>query len=258
MHLLTKLCFSGLLGIAWSAPPCKEFSRLKLERPGPKPLRTPQHMDGVPGLMEAEQAKVTASTGIHARSRTLLRTVVSKAGQAGMEQPPSALSWLQQDNIAMLREWSAHCAYVAACNHGMPVYKSWAFYASLQSIARLAIPCNHAPGRDQSIAGVQVDGQSFSALTAEYPPSLASALAELMMPFVTQNGHISSSISDFADLLTEDFVPRRLRLCDGAGLHSTADHINTKANSMHDLASEWISCFHQHGRTSSPALHAST
>ena len=124
MRLLTKLCFSGLVGMAWSAPPCKEFSRLNLKRPGCKALRTPQHMDGVPGLSPAEQARVNASAYIHPfkTSRTLLRSVVSKAGQAGMEQPPSALSWLQPDNVTMLREWSAHCSHVAACQHGLNVF----------------------------------------------------------------------------------------------------------------------------------------
>ena len=50
MRLLLRLARSGLVGLAWSAPPCKEFSRLKLRRPGPKALRTPEYMDGVPGL----------------------------------------------------------------------------------------------------------------------------------------------------------------------------------------------------------------
>ena len=147
-----------------------------------------------------------ASTEIHIRSRKLLRGVVSTAGQAGMEEPPSALSWLQDDNIALLREWCAHCARVAACNHGMDYYKSWAMCATFQSIASLACTCGHAPGTHQSIAGVQVDGKFLSSLTAEYPPSLASAPAALIIPFTTSQGH---------DLLPEDFVPRRLRLCDG-------------------------------------------
>ena len=82
----------------------QEFSRLKLRRPGPKALRTPEHMDGVPGLSAAEQARVDASAEIHERSRALLRGAVSAAGQAGMEQPPSAMSWLQSENIDMLRE----------------------------------------------------------------------------------------------------------------------------------------------------------
>ena len=101
MNLLQRLAFSGLVGVAWSAPPCKEFSRLKLRRPGPKALRAPEYMDGVPGLSPAEQARVDASAEIHSRFRSLLRGVVSAAGQAGMEQPPSAMSWLQGDNMTI-------------------------------------------------------------------------------------------------------------------------------------------------------------
>ena len=33
-HLLLRVCWSGIVGAIWSAPPCKEFSRLKLRRPG--------------------------------------------------------------------------------------------------------------------------------------------------------------------------------------------------------------------------------
>ena len=40
-RLLQQLAWSGLVAAAWFAPPCKEYSRLKLRRPGPRPLRTP-------------------------------------------------------------------------------------------------------------------------------------------------------------------------------------------------------------------------
>ena len=162
LHLLLRLAHSGLVGMAWSAPPCKEFSRLKLRQPGPKALRTPEYMDGVPGLSKEEQARVDASTAIHSRSREVLRGVVSATGQAGMEQPPSAMSWLQPDNIAMLREWSAHCSYVAACKHGLDVYKSWAMCATFESIAQLASTCQHPPGSHRCIAGAKV-GNKYSA-----------------------------------------------------------------------------------------------
>ena len=62
--ILMRTAWSGLLGVVWSAPPCKEFSRLKLRPGGPKALRTPDFMDGVPHLNAAEQARVDASTEI--------------------------------------------------------------------------------------------------------------------------------------------------------------------------------------------------
>ena len=43
---LLRLCWSGIVALIMLAPPCKEYSRLKLRPGGPKALRTPQHMDG--------------------------------------------------------------------------------------------------------------------------------------------------------------------------------------------------------------------
>ena len=219
--VMLRLAYSGLVGVAWSAPPCKEFSRLKLKRPGPKALRTPEYMDGVPGLSSAEQARVDASTAIHSRSRAILRGVVSATGQAGMEQPPSAMSWLQCDNINMLREWAAHCSHVAACMHGMDVYKSWAMCASFESIAQLASTCAHLPGSHSTIAGKKVGDKYLSELTAEYPPSLAQSTAQLLSlrhrarPAKCQHRRFCKPVARN--------IPRRLGLCDGAGMNSTAD-----------------------------------
>ena len=200
--LLLRLADSGLVGMAWSAPPCKEFSRLKLKRPGPKALHVPEYMDGVPGLSVAEQARVDASAAIHCRSRAILRGVVSAAGQAGMEQP--AMSWLQADNVTLLREWAAHCSHVAACSISM----SWAMCASFESIAQLASACNHQTGSRSAIAGKKVGGKYLSELTAEYPPSLAQALAQLFLAYVTCHGIQNASIADFANMLPETYVPR--------------------------------------------------
>ena len=50
LEALLKLCWSGAVALIMLAPPCKEYSRLKLRPGGPKALRTPQHTHGVPGL----------------------------------------------------------------------------------------------------------------------------------------------------------------------------------------------------------------
>ena len=42
---LLRMAWSDLIGAIWSAPPCKEYSRLKLRPGGPKALRT-ERMDG--------------------------------------------------------------------------------------------------------------------------------------------------------------------------------------------------------------------
>ena len=55
-RLLLRIASSGLAGVLWSAPPCKEFTRLKLRKPGPKALRTPEHMDGVSPGQQSRRA----------------------------------------------------------------------------------------------------------------------------------------------------------------------------------------------------------
>ena len=86
-HLLLRVAFSGIVGVGWSAQPCKRCSILKLRRPGPKPLRTPQHMNGVPGLSVEEQRQVDESREIHARARQLLRAVHEAVDRLAWSSP---------------------------------------------------------------------------------------------------------------------------------------------------------------------------
>ena len=72
---------------------------MKLRPGGPKALRTPEHMDGVPGLSEEEQSRVDRSKAIHDRGRQILRAAFSTAAQGGLAQPPSSMAWLEEDNM---------------------------------------------------------------------------------------------------------------------------------------------------------------
>ena len=92
-RLLLRFASSGILGSGWSAPPCKEFSRLKRRQPGSKALRAPDFMDGAPMLSKGQRHRVDAST----RDSRKVRQILFKelGGQTGVEQPPSSMAWLQ-------------------------------------------------------------------------------------------------------------------------------------------------------------------
>ena len=98
--ILLRVAWSGLIGAVWSAPPCKEYSRLKLRPGDPKALRTPEHMGGVPGLTKDEQRRVDHSRDIHDRGRQVLQAAFSTAAQGGLEQPPSSMAWLEPENTS--------------------------------------------------------------------------------------------------------------------------------------------------------------
>ena len=72
-ELLLQVCWSGIVGAALFAPPCKEYSRLKLLPGGPPALRTPELLDGVPGLSPSDLKKVTDSKATTAVAGTSSR-----------------------------------------------------------------------------------------------------------------------------------------------------------------------------------------
>ena len=173
---LLKLCWSGAVALIMLAPPCKEYSRLKLRPGGPKALRTPQHMHGVPGLSPCQQKKLADIKATHERGRLLFTAVVLKGGLPIWEQPPLSMSWLEAANFHMLREHQCTLVWVDACQHGKTFTKSWAFGSNSPRITALMARCNHT-FKHPSIAGIRENGVYLSSLTAEYPPSLARQLA---------------------------------------------------------------------------------
>ena len=124
-HSLLKICWSGIVGLITLAPPCKEYSRLKLRPGGPPALRTPEHMQGVPWNNKYQQQQVTESKAIHERGRALFQAVARKGGVAIHEQPPSSMAWLEPENFATLQEVHGHITWVAACAYGVNLPKSW-------------------------------------------------------------------------------------------------------------------------------------
>ena len=78
---LLKLCWSGIIALIMLAPPCKEYSRLKLRPGGPKALRTAAHEHRArPVALTVKEA------AIHERGRALFIAVVSK-GEFGNSRP---------------------------------------------------------------------------------------------------------------------------------------------------------------------------
>ena len=101
--------------------PAPHYSRLKLHRPGPKALRTPEAMQGVPGLTSAELLQVQDSYMILFRCVTCLTLIYQAGGHAHLEQPPSVgydMSWLEDCVKAFVTLISAWCVVISACAYG--------------------------------------------------------------------------------------------------------------------------------------------
>ena len=92
---LLRICSSGQVAYGAASPSCAHYSRLKLHQPGPKALRTPEAMQGVPGLSSAELLQVQESYMMLFRAVTCLTLIFQAGGHTHLEQPPSAMSWLE-------------------------------------------------------------------------------------------------------------------------------------------------------------------
>ena len=118
---------------------CKEYSRLKLRPGGPTALRTPAHLNGVPGLSPVELAQVQNSQEIQRRSRELFKAVASWSGVAITEQPPSSMAWLEPENFQCLKAFHSRLAWVGACQHNAT---SWCFACNNACIQCVAARCS--------------------------------------------------------------------------------------------------------------------
>ena len=119
---LLRLCSSGQVGYGSASPACCHYSRLKLRPgPGPKALRTPEALQGVPGLNSADLQKVQESYLMLSRCVVCLTLIFQAGGHVHLEQPPSAMSWLEDCVQQFLKLISAWCIVIAACAYG----KDW-------------------------------------------------------------------------------------------------------------------------------------
>lgn len=118
-------------------------------------------------------------------------TLIHQArGHAHLEQPPTALSWLEDSVKPFLTPISARCVVIEAWGYGKDWYKQWMFASIWQRISDLGHFCQHLPGSHFLWVGtISETGESLSRQTACYPEALATAFANIVAPLVT---HTSS------------------------------------------------------------------
>ena len=175
------LAESGLVGAALAAPYCSKHSRATLLQPGPKPVRTPDFLEGLPSNSVTQQLAVQESATVHDRARLLLSAVHRSNGLVLLENPATSMTWLDECMWRWLLEIAPFAAHASACQFGSSWAKTWCFVSNKAHVHQLAKSCNHDRNSHDKIAGVRLpDGTFKSRLTAEYPPALAMAIAEII------------------------------------------------------------------------------
>ena len=241
---LLKLCFSGAVGYGSFSPSCGEYSRLKLREGGPRALRTPQHLDGIPNLSADDLTKVQESHIMFSRCALGARAVFASGGHSHVEQPSGAMSWQEPIIQQFISEASCTCAVAAACQYGKDWYKSWLFASTSRCISSLACSCDHPPNSHQQIAGAKTSsGEYLSRSTAEYPTALCQKFADVFNTFVSKSSR-DFTLSEIPNILpikshADPPFPRH----DGGGIVSTGDWSAPKPgipDSLQTLRKNWM------------------
>ena len=193
VDFLIRLGKSGVVRMAHGAPPCSKYSKLRNRPGGPPPVRSQEHMDGLPSNTPEMQAEADLSRTIHKAVIDILFTIWLTGGHVSYEQPPSALSQFEPFVIQFLRCINALQALVHACmfepfcnDPSTSYFKEYLFsftYPPLQALSRF---CVHG-GWDAhpSFAGVKnASGDWASSDTAEYPEGLARVYADIIAPLL--------------------------------------------------------------------------
>ncbi|CAE7421697.1 unnamed protein product [Symbiodinium sp. CCMP2592] len=247
-HLL-RLCFAGIVRLAHGSPPCKEYSRLKLRPGGPPAIRSPDHMNGLPGNTASQQARVQSSQKLLYRCVCLLRAAFCSGAHVSREQPTNAMSWLEPFVQDMLSEIQASLVNIPACSVGQDIAKSWLFACSYSEFRFLASTCSHAGGH-QSVAGTRDERGTFlSQRTAEYPSQLAEKFSAKAVHLFS-SARPAYSVSPCSLKFALASVPKKPRSStptaaqDGGGIYSLPDWSlgpRYQSDSLHDLRKEWQS-----------------
>ena len=223
-HRLLQLAWSGSIGLLVAAPPCRDYSILKLAPGGPPPCRSPKHMDGLPSNSPKLRQQALQSKTIHLRCHELCRAVAASGGIWVLENPPTSMAWLEPSCQQLLQSASAHVVHVAACAHGCTWSKAWAFASNSPHIRPIQSSCRHT-ARHASIRRKRDQAGNFiSSQTAEYPASLAQALLGCFNFLWPQPGGPAEAMPDSPTPPTHMASSGpRAPICDGAGLRSSAD-----------------------------------
>ena len=141
-----------------------------------------------------------------------------------LEQPPSAMSWLEDCVVQFLKLISVWCVVMAACAYDADWYKSWMFASSFEAISSLGALCDHPPNSHQSIRGTRADsGEFLSRQTACYPAALASKFAQIVIPLFSRTSHDWQWKDRYSLLPIKGRYDPPLGQEDGAGIFSSPD-----------------------------------
>ena len=224
-----RICSGAICGVG-GGPPCETYSAARLLPDGPPPLRSHDHITGLP-WNSPKGWKQTQLGSILMRFILQMILLVARIGGCAFLEHPAFPIWAMMHRPSSI--WSTKvvrllrrlaCTEVLTldqCIYGCPARKPTTLLlvrmsgmvARTQALGRCG-RCPHASGWHQSLAGRDEKGAFHTAVAKIYPPQLNAALAQSVADFVldfTSTGQRVEPLSEDLWLLQScEFVDRTM------------------------------------------------
>ena len=211
-------------------------------------LRTASHPKGRPDLPEQARPQLQQSQQALARAAQLARTVHASGGTFFFEAHPASTAWNDPELQHTLQACGCVLARVPFCAHGLDLHGAWLLASNEPQTSTLGHTCQHPLGTHRVQLLKRKHEPASSRETAlHYPASLCQAVLALVKHQVStgelarlplQPLPASPSVGPASIL--------RPSICDGAGMHSTADHSSpgSKTSRLQSLRHAWLTWAH--------------
>ena len=167
------------------APPCGTCSKARGipmpdGSPGPQPLRSAEHLLGVPEMSPLDRVKVEAANRLYERMGKFIEWLDAKGVAWILENPTNSFLWeLGYFSYAVRHGYFAHCQ---ACAYGSSRPKKTSFLSNKAGIQVMQKFCEDVEPHEHAPWGLAADGSFATALEAQYP----DAMCEQLMKFVDE------------------------------------------------------------------------
>ena len=193
LSILRSLIASGSVVASHIAPPCGTCSRAReiAIEGGPVPLRSEEFPLGLPNLSQINETRVQQANRVYDAIFVLIHDLNSVGSLVSVENPERSLFWWMPKAEALLKPpYSFADSILQHCKYTMnrAMRPKWVrMRASFEAMAAISGECSL---KHVHLAwGRRASGDFVTAGESEYPPELASNIAQLFLTEIRLKGY---------------------------------------------------------------------
>ena len=173
---------SGVVRLVHFGTPCTTFSRARRDDGGPPPIRSPEHLNEIPGILADDQVKVDMGTEFLDITISLAALASEFDAAWTIENPLSSMMWLMPQMIELQATLAAATVELHMCAYGALSMKPTLIPCSGKHLQNLERKC---PGKSSVHKHVELKGWKWvndkqvylTKLAQVYPDQLCVAYA---------------------------------------------------------------------------------